>query len=54
MVVAIRTPGRIILCIKQSVCVQGYLKISIQVIGPGDEPKSPPSDIAQETVDIEA
>ena len=32
---------------------QGYLKFSIQVIGPGDEPKPSPSEMSSESVDIE-
>ena len=34
--------------------VQGYLKISINVIGPGDDPKPSPSSLSQEAVDIES
>ena len=39
-----------------STCIQGYLKISIQVLGPGDNPKHSPSqtEIDQDGVDIEA
>ena len=33
---------------------QGYLKISINVIGPGDDPKPSPSTLTQESVDIES
>ncbi|XP_064383023.1 myoferlin-like isoform X2 [Halichondria panicea] len=33
---------------------KGYLKVSIQILGPGDDPKPSPSDIGQETVDIES
>ena len=33
---------------------QGYLKISINVIGPGDDPKPSPSSLTQESVDIES
>lgn len=33
---------------------QGYLKFSINVIGPGDEPKASPSTLTQESVDIES
>ena len=34
--------------------MQGYLKISMQVLGPGDEPKRSVSKIDDENVDIEA
>ena len=33
---------------------KGYLKFSINVIGPGDDPKPSPSTMSQESVDIEA
>ncbi len=33
---------------------KGYLKVSIQILGPGDDPKPSPSDMGQETVDIES
>ena len=33
---------------------KGYLKISINVIGPGDDPKPSPSTLAQDDVDIES
>lgn len=33
---------------------KGYLKFSINVIAPGDDPKPSPSDMSQESVDIEA
>ena len=33
---------------------KGYLKFSINVIGPGDDPPPSPSTMSQENVDIEA
>ncbi len=34
--------------------VKGFLKVSIQVIGPNDDPITIPEVTSQETVDIEA
>ena len=41
--------------ISQYLCIlpQGYLKMSIMVIGPGDEPKRSPAYVSPEEVDIE-
>ncbi len=33
---------------------KGYLKVSVQILGPGDDPKPSPSELGQETVDIES
>ena len=43
-----------VLILFSSFFFKGYLKISIQVIGPGDEPKTPPAEVSKESVDIEA
>ena len=33
---------------------KGYLKFSINIIGPGDDPKPSPSTLSKESVDIES
>ena len=39
-----------------TLCIQGYLKLSIQVLGPGDEPKHSPSltEVHHQNIDIES
>lgn len=37
-----------------SIPLQGYLKISIMVMGPGDDMKHSPPDMSPEDIDIEA
>ena len=49
----LRVTSQVLLCLA---CIQGYLKVSIQVLGPGDEPKHSPSltEVHHDNIDIES